>query len=214
MLDLTLRPGDDGWRVVGAEVRADSVSEVVAGLPAETIRRHAEPLRRAVQGDHRAALDWTRRQIGTSSLAMSTCFASVADVPAMRFWGAQDPLRARGAAPHARGGPADRGHRHALSHRRARRALNYSELPAGPLSVRHLFNLYPFPNTVVAHRVTGLDLLEMLERAAAQFLQLRSGGTDQPLIDPTFPGFAFSSTIGCATGSTCRNPPAMTCAAT
>lgn len=197
VLDLTLRRTADRWTVVRSRVRAESVSEVVAGLPAEVIRRNAEPLRRAVQADHRAALDWTRRPLGTSVLAMSTCFAQVADVPAMRLlaaakvahvrhllqglpeadWpilGLGTPYRAGG-----RGGP-----------------LNYSRLPAGPLTVRHLFDLYPYPNVIVAHRATGADLAELLERSAAQFQQLRPGGRDQMLIDTAFPGFAFASVLG------------------
>jgi 2',3'-cyclic-nucleotide 2'-phosphodiesterase/3'-nucleotidase len=121
----------------------------------------------------------------------------VADVPAMRLLAAakaayvRDVLRATPAAdlpilalatPYRAGGRGG--------------ALNYSELPAGPLTVRHLFDLYPYPNTIVAHRATGADLAEILERSAAQYLQLRPGGIDQPLIDPAYPGFAFASAIG------------------
>jgi 2',3'-cyclic-nucleotide 2'-phosphodiesterase/3'-nucleotidase len=194
VLDLYLRRDDDGWTVARADVRADSVSEVVAGLAADVIRRNAEPLRRAVQADHRAALDWTRRQIGRSTLAMSTCFAAVADVPAMRLLAAAKTAHVRDAL---RGTPAADLPILALStpYRAGGRggALNYSELPAGPLTVRHLFDLYPYPNTIVAYRTTAADLAEILERSAAQFLQLRPGGTDQPLIDPAFPAFAFAS---------------------
>jgi 2',3'-cyclic-nucleotide 2'-phosphodiesterase/3'-nucleotidase len=197
VLDLTLRRIADRWTVIRSTVRAENVSEVVAGLPAEVIRRNAEPLRRAVQSDHRAALDWTRRPLGTSALAMSSCFAQVADVPAMRLLAAAKVVHVRRvlqgtpeaewpvlglATPYRAGGHGG--------------ALNYSRLPEGALTVRHLFDLYPFPNVIVAHRTTGADLAELLERAAAQFLQVRPGGADQLLIDPAFPGFAFATVTG------------------
>ncbi len=214
VLDLILRRDEDGWAVARAEVRADSVSEVVAGLSTDVIRRNAAPLRRAVQADHRAALDWTRRQIGRSTFAMSTCFAAVADVPAMRLLAAakrayiRDVLRATPAAdlpilalatPYRAGGRGG--------------ALNYSDLPAGPLTVRHLFDLYPYPNTIVAHRATGADLAEILERSAAQYLQLRPGGIDQPLIDRPTPALPSLRPSVFPIPSIWRNRPGMTRAA-
>src|SRR5690606_20801005 len=42
IMDLRLRRRTGGWTVAAAEVRAQSVSEVAAGLPAAAIRRHAE----------------------------------------------------------------------------------------------------------------------------------------------------------------------------
>ena len=203
-IDLVLRrvaqdgdkPGG-GWQIVQAQSQAISVSEEVAGLSAAAIRRGASDLRRAVGSDHRAALDWTRRPIGESAQAMSTCFAQVADVQAMclisaaKIDYARRSLAGTGhagmpiiatASPYrsgARGGP-----------------LNYTDIAAGPLSVRHLFDLYPFPNTAVAIRITGAALTEQIERAAAIYCQIIPGRSDQPLIDPSFPVHAFTTFHG------------------
>lgn len=197
VIDLGLRRQADGWRVVSSSVRCTSVSEVVAGLPAETIRLNAEPLRKAILSDHRAALVWTRRTLGTSELPLSTCFAQAACVPAMRLLAGakiaylRTALSGQGteglpivatATPYrsgGRGGP-----------------LNYTDIPAGPLSVRHLFDLYPFPNTMIAYRLTGADLVEQIERAAALFRQIELGQPDQILIDAGFPSFAFTTFHG------------------
>ncbi|NGM44849.1 2',3'-cyclic-nucleotide 2'-phosphodiesterase [Rhodobacter sp. SGA-6-6] len=197
IMDLRLRRGAGSWTVAGAEVRAESVSEVAAGLPAAAIRRHAEELRRAVGPDHRAALAWTRRELGRTEVALSTAFAQVADVAALRLLGLAKIDHARRAlagtaweglpvlataTPYragGRGGP-----------------LNYTRIAPGPLSVRHVFDLYPFPNTVVGVLVTGAELAEELERAAALYAQVVPGRAEQRLIDPAFPAHAFTTVIG------------------
>lgn len=198
IMDLRLRRGaGGGWTVATSEVRAESVSEVAAGLSPAVIRRHAEGLRRAIGHDHRAALAWTRRTLGRTDVAMSTAFAQITDTAALRLLGlakinhvrralagtvheglpvlaTATPYRAGG-----RGGP-----------------LNYTAIAPGSLSVRHVFDLYPFPNTVVGLLVSGAALVERLERAAALYARIVPGGQDQRLIDPFFPAHAFAAVIG------------------
>ncbi len=67
----------------------------------------------------------------------------------------------------------------------------YHDIPPGQIRLRHLFGLYPFPNTVCALKVTGAELLEWLERTASCFNHLETGTSDQPLLNPHFPGHAF-----------------------
>ena len=67
----------------------------------------------------------------------------------------------------------------------------YHDIPPGQFRLRHLFDLYPFPNTVCALKITGAELLDWLERAASCFNQLETGKPDQPLLNPDFPGHIF-----------------------
>ena len=204
VIDLVLQRGPDrlggleaGWQPRGARVRAISVSEVVAGLSAATIRKHAAPLRAAIGRDHSAALAWTRRPLGRIAADISTCFAQVAESRAMRLVANSMEAHARRvlagtpeadlpmvatATPYRAGGRGG--------------ALNYTDIRAGELSVRHLFDLCPFPDTLVALRITGADLVEQMERAAALFAQIVPGAQDQPMVNPTFPGFAFATFHG------------------
>jgi 2',3'-cyclic-nucleotide 2'-phosphodiesterase/3'-nucleotidase len=200
LMDLWLRPPDSSrpeWTITETRTRAQSVSEVAAGLSAATLQRHTKALRDAVGSDHRAALAWTRRTLGQCDLAMSTAFAQVADVPALRLTGQSKIHHTRQAlsgTPYAdlpvlaettpyraggRGGP-----------------LNYSEIAKGPLSVRHVFNLYPFPNTLVAVRVTGATLAEHLESGVSIYNLIRPHETGQPLLNPAFPSHGFLSVQG------------------
>ena len=198
VIDLKVRRGADGaWAVGSATVRAISVSEEVAGLPAAVIRRHAAPLRQALGSDHSAALAWTRRPLGRVDLNMSTCFAQVADGGAMQLVAMSmlDHARRALAGTAAAGLPVVAT---ATPYRAGGRGgvLNYTDIRRGELSVRHLFDLCPFPDTLMAVRITGAALIEQMERAAALFAQVLPGRQDQPLIDPAFPGFAFATFHG------------------
>ena len=198
IMDLRLRRGAiGGWTIAASEVRAESVSEVAAGLSPAEIRRHAEGLRRAVGDDHRAALAWTRRTLGRTEVAMSTAFAQVADTAALRLLGLAK-------IDHARRALAGTAHEGlpvlatATPYRAGGRGgpLNYTQIAPGPLSVRHVFDLYPFPNTIVGILVRGAELAELLERAAAIYARILPGGRDQRLIDEVFPAYAFTTVVG------------------
>jgi len=198
VIDLVLqRDAGGNWARRDAQVRAISVSEVVAGLSAPEIRRYAAPLRAAIGADHSAALAWTRRPLGEIKADISTFFAQVVESRAMR-------LVANSMFDHARRGLAKTSAADlpmvatATPYRAGGRggALNYTDIQTGDLSVRHLFDLCPFPDTLVAMRVTGAELVEQMERAAALFAQIVPGGQDMPLINPAFPGFAFASFHG------------------
>lgn len=198
IMDLRLRRGAGGnWSVASSQVRAESVSEVAAGLSPAEIRRHAEELRRAVGDDHRAALAWTRRKLGRTEVAMSTAFAQVADTAALRLLG----LAKIGHARRALAGTVWEGLpvlATATPYRSGGRGgpLNYTQIAPGPLSVRHVFDLYPFPNTITGLLISGAALAELLERAAAIYARIVPGGQDQRLIDPFFPAHSFTTVIG------------------
>lgn len=198
IIDLKLGQDPLGrWNVTGAEVQARSVSELLAGLPTPEIRRRTSPLRQAVDTDHRAALAWTRQHLGQTEVPLSTTFSQVVDTAPMRLVGLAKIERIRhalrgteyeslpviaSASPFRTGGAGG--------------PLNYTDIPPGPLSIRHVFDLYPFPNRLIGLLVTGACLREDLERSAGIYAQIMPGQRDQLLIDPSFPSYAFTSIIG------------------
>ncbi|MEO0991630.1 MAG: 5'-nucleotidase C-terminal domain-containing protein, partial [Pseudomonadota bacterium] len=52
-------------------------------------------------------------------------------------------------------------------------------------------DLYVYPNTLYALRITGADLRAWLERSAGIYKRISPGGEDQALIDPAFPSYNF-----------------------
>jgi 2',3'-cyclic-nucleotide 2'-phosphodiesterase/3'-nucleotidase len=73
---------------------------------------------------------------------------------------------------------------------------NYVTIRAGDVLMRHVFDLYPFPNRIRAVLVDGRGLLQMLEQSAAIFAQVAAGKHDQPLIDPDQPAYEFDTIYG------------------
>jgi 2',3'-cyclic-nucleotide 2'-phosphodiesterase/3'-nucleotidase len=73
---------------------------------------------------------------------------------------------------------------------------NYTDIPVGPVTERHVSDLYLHPNRLVALRVRGRDLADWLERSVSLFHQITPGAQDAELVDPDFPSFNFDMIFG------------------
>jgi 2',3'-cyclic-nucleotide 2'-phosphodiesterase/3'-nucleotidase len=192
VIDLVLEPNAGRWRVVQGSGRAIAVGET-EGQPSRAGRAVADAARAA----HAATLKQVRRPVGYSAMPLTTHFAMVAPVQAARViaaakrWHVARNLRGSDcahlpilatAAPFKAGGRGGPGH--------------YSEVPEGPIALRHVADLYPFPNTICALRVSGADLADWLERAVGAFLTVIPGRADQPLLNPDFPTSSFDTIFG------------------
>lgn len=187
IIDLQLQrctSGSRRWQVVDSCARIGHRSD----------RAPTQALQQALAPDHRATLAWSRRQLGEAAVPVHTHFATSAPSAALALiaeakaehvraavtgTGLGDLPILSSAAPFragGRGGPA-----------------NYTEIAAGPLRMRNLSDLYPFPNTIVALLVTGTEVADWLERSAAIFRQIAPGATDAPLHDEAVPSFIFEA---------------------
>lgn len=197
VIDMTLHKTPSGWAVASARSKAISVSEVAAGLTRKQLRSSSGSLREAVLADHRATLAWVRRPLGRSTVAMSSFFAQVGLMPITAIIAAS---KLRYVRQHLNGKAGQSLPLLAAVsvYRTGGRGgvFNYCQLDAGDISMRHVLDLLPFPNTLVAHRITGAEIREFLERNAAAFHQVSPGLKDQPLINTAFPTFAFASIYG------------------
>lgn len=72
----------------------------------------------------------------------------------------------------------------------------YTDIPAGPLTLRNATDLQPFPNTLCALHLTGAEIRDWLERAASCFHRITQGWPDQPLWNNSFPGHAADTIVG------------------
>lgn len=189
IIDLQLQrctAGSRRWRVVDASTRIGRRS------PDATPQTNA--LHHALAPDHRAALAWSRRQLGETLVPLHSHFACVVPSAALALIAEAKadhvrtalsgtswddlPLLAT-AAPFrggGRGGPT-----------------NYTDIPAGTLRMRNLSDLYPFPNTVVTLLLTGAEVSDWLERGATVFRQITPGTTDAALRDAAVPSFMFET---------------------
>lgn len=65
----------------------------------------------------------------------------------------------------------------------------FTNVPAGPLTLRSLADLYLFPNRICALLANGRQIRDWLERAAAAYNCVQPGTDPTLLVNPDFPGY-------------------------
>jgi 2',3'-cyclic-nucleotide 2'-phosphodiesterase/3'-nucleotidase len=149
-------------------------------------------LQHALAPDHRATLAWSRRQLGETAVPLHSHFATIAPSAALQ-------LIAEAKADHVRTALADTvwAGLPLLSSATPFRAGgrggpdNFTDIQTGPLRMRNLSDLYPFPNTLVTLLLTGTEVTDWLERSTSVFNQITPGSADAPLHDDRVPSFVF-----------------------
>nr|WP_309503242.1 bifunctional 2',3'-cyclic-nucleotide 2'-phosphodiesterase/3'-nucleotidase [uncultured Roseovarius sp.] len=188
VLDLGLVRRGGKWRVQSHRAEARPVVPVRNQAPVP-----ADPtLGAALKTAHDATLALIARRVGHSAAPLHTYLAMARCSTAVRVvTQAQRAALSRAVAGTAHEGlpilsacaPFKTGGRGG--------PLHFTDIPAGPLSLRHAADLCGFPNTLCGLRLSGADLRDWLERASVCFHQIIPGGTDQMLCDPEVPGHVF-----------------------
>jgi len=192
VIDYTLRWDGKAWQVDKSRTQAEVRSIQTVDAAGNT--RYVEPdaaVAASVQTQHEAAVDYVKTPIGTSDFRMSTLFADVGDPGAIQLVNqAQQAYVGDYVAanlPQYAGLPV-------LSISAPFKAGfqgggDYTDVAAGPLAIYHAADLYLYPNTVYAVKVTGAELKLWLENAALRFNRIDPAATqDQWLIKDTKTG--------------------------
>lgn len=144
--------------------------------------------------EHQAAVEYVKTPIGTTNFDMTTMFADVGDVSAIQIVNQAQADYVSGYIqqnlPQYAGLPV-------LSVSAPFKSgfqggNDYTNVMAGNLAINNAADLYLYPNTVHAVKVSGADILDWLERAAMRFAQIDPNlATPQQLINPAMPGYHF-----------------------
>ncbi|KJH68120.1 bifunctional 2',3'-cyclic-nucleotide 2'-phosphodiesterase/3'-nucleotidase [Chromobacterium violaceum] len=195
VIDLTLEQADGKWRVVDKRASLRPIFDKQAKKPLVD----ADPRIKALVGaEHQATLDYVRGEVAATRRPIYSYFSQVADDPSVAIvaeaqrWYMQRALQGTeyeklpilsAAAPFKAGG---------------RQGWNYyTDIPAGKLAIRNLADLYIYPNTIKAVKITGADVREWLEMSAGQFRRIDpKGPAAQELINPDFRSYNFDSLYG------------------
>ncbi|PWE32281.1 bifunctional 2',3'-cyclic-nucleotide 2'-phosphodiesterase/3'-nucleotidase [Maritimibacter sp. 55A14] len=197
VMDLLLTREGGAWRVAGHHVETRPIAgpagpgEKTAPVPA------APEVIRAVAAAHDATLVHIRQPIGRTEVPLHTYFALIGPSRAVDLIAEAQlrhaaralegsplaglPLLAA-ASPFKAGGRGGPGH--------------FIDIPPGPLVMRHVADLYPYPNTLCVLRLDGTALRLWLERAASIFNHVMPGQCDVPLINPEMPSYDFDTIRG------------------
>jgi 2',3'-cyclic-nucleotide 2'-phosphodiesterase/3'-nucleotidase len=191
LIDLLLEREGEGWRIASAQVENRPIMERVDGERVPLVESVAA-VTEATQAEHDETLAYVRRAVGETAAPLFSYFAQVADDPsvqivsqAQRWYVGQllegtenaDVPVLSAAAPFKAGGRGGPDY--------------YTDVPAGPVAIKNVADLYLYPNTVQAVKVTGADVREWLERSAGMFNQVEPGASDAPLLNPDFPSYNF-----------------------
>ncbi len=195
VVDLTLTKDGDAWKVEDFHVEARPIYRREAGRVvslADADPRFAE----LIASEHAAAKAWVDEPIGNLPAPIHSFFV----------WAGYDPV---GALVNA----AQLDYARPLI-----AATSYSSLPllsaaapfrvgytpdafvdlaAGPIALRDIADIYPYPNTLVAVRVTGAGLREWLECAARVFSRIDPNDkAPQELLDRRAATYNFDAIAG------------------
>ena len=190
VIDLVLDNRSGAWRVSDRRAALRPVLNRATRQPLVA----ADPMVAALIADeHAATLRFVRGEVARSTAPITSYFAQVVDDPSVQLVAdAQIAYLKRAvqgtayeglpllsaAAPFKSGGRMGWG--------------NYTDIPAGTLSVRNVADLYVYPNTLKAVALTGAQVREWLEMSAGAFHRIRPDGpTEQALLNEAYVPFNF-----------------------
>ena len=190
VIDLNLKLDGGRWRVAQAHVEVRPIARRDASGAAIALVESDASVLDAAKAAHAATLHYVRTPVGRLATPLHTYLALIADDPtvelvneAQRAYAA--PLAAARAdlaslpvlsasAPFkcgGRGGPDF-----------------YTDIAVGPIAIKDVADIYPYPNSVRVVKVDGLTLREWLERSASIFRWIDPASRDeQPLLGPASP---------------------------
>lgn len=213
VIDLFLSRDGGCWQVLGSRTelralakhparrasaarRGPVAAPGVAGAEGRGVPRSAM-VRRAVAAAHAQTLRRIRQPIGRTATPLHSYFALVGHSSATAL--VAEAQRAHIAAalhgtPYAAlpivsaVAPFKAGGRSGPS--------NYVDIPAGELALRHVADMYFYPNMTVALLLSGAELRQWLERSASIFAQQTADGVLRDLIEPAAAPYIFEILYG------------------
>lgn len=197
VIDLDLTKEGDAWKVANFRTEARPIYDRVDRKVVAKVESEAAVVA-AVQADHDATLKYVREPVGTTSVPIHSYYSLVADDASVKLvaeaqaWYVADLLKTTSykdlpllsaAAPFKAGG---------------RGGPNYfTEIKPGPLAIKDMADIYIYPNTIRAVKVTGGQVREWLERSAGIYNQIDPAkGGEQELINSKFPAYNFDVIAG------------------
>ncbi len=195
VIDLVLQKDGAGWKVADARAALrpiyDRATRKATVAPDPMVAE-------LVRAEHEGTLAYVRGEVARTTVPIQSYFALVADDPSVQVVGNAQLAYARkslAGTPHAglpllsAAAPFKTGGRGGANY--------YTDIPAGPLAVRNVADLYIYPNTVQVVKLNGAQVREWLEHAAGAFNRIDpTGAAAQNLVNSGFPSYNFDTLDG------------------
>ena len=189
-------PGAPGWRVSDFRVEVRPIYRR-HGREALPLAVNDAAVLAAARPEHEATLRWMEQPVGRSAVPINTYFSLIGNDAALalvndaQVWYARPLLAATqhadlpllsAASPFKAGGAGPD---------------SFVDIPAGPLDMKDIANLYMFANTICALKVCGDEIREWLERSCAVFNQIDpTDPAPQELAAPRAASYLFDTIAG------------------
>ncbi|WP_347311322.1 bifunctional 2',3'-cyclic-nucleotide 2'-phosphodiesterase/3'-nucleotidase [Defluviimonas sp. SAOS-178_SWC] len=192
LIDLLLERDGNRWKVISSTSEARPISRRNEDRSVTALVESVPTVLSSVEMEHDATLAYVRQAVGKTSAPLYSYFALVADDPSVQIvsiaqkWYITEMMKGTeyeglpilsAAAPFKAGGRGGPDY--------------YTDVPAGDIAIKNVADLYLYPNTIRAVKVTGAQLKDWLERSAGMFNQVTPGEADQVLLNPDFPSYNF-----------------------
>jgi 2',3'-cyclic-nucleotide 2'-phosphodiesterase/3'-nucleotidase len=192
VVDFTLDHNKDTglWKVIHSQ---SSIRPIYDRASKSSVAASDPTIETLVAAEHAQTLEYVRGKVAFSAAPIYSYFAQVADDPSVQIVANAQIAYAKRAMQGTEyekypvlsaASPFKAGGRQGWSH--------YTDIPAGPLAMKNIADLYMYPNTLKAMLLSGTEVREWLEMSAGQFLRIDpKGPAKQPLINDTFPSYNF-----------------------
>lgn len=147
----------------------------------------------AVQGEHEATIQYVKTPIGATDFRMTSYFSDVGDVSAIEVI---NQAQADYVASYVKTNLPQYASLPVLSVSAPFKSgfgggNDYTDVSAGNIAINNAADLYLYPNTVYAVKVSSAEIKAWLETAAKRFNQIDATKTDRQELISTFPGYNF-----------------------
>ncbi|WOT06847.1 bifunctional 2',3'-cyclic-nucleotide 2'-phosphodiesterase/3'-nucleotidase [Shewanella youngdeokensis] len=176
VIDLTLQMQNGTWVVKDSGAKSAPIFKDGPLVKADSI------VRQAVADEHQATLDFVDQPLGKASANMFSFLTLVQDDPSVQIVADAQIAKVKanltadlkGLPVLSAASPFKAGGRHNTTSD----AESYVQVNAGNLTYKNAADLYLYPNSMVAVKITGAELKDWLECSANQFNQISANSSE------------------------------------
>lgn len=185
IVNKTFTDTDGKWKVVNSKAKLEKIDTKSDVADKDLIDMAAH--------DHNGTINYVRKEVGETTAPITSYFAQVQDDPSIQIvnnaqlWYAKKQVAGTAdenlpllsaAAPFKAGTRGD--------------ATYYTDIPAGPLAIKNVADLYLYDNVTALLKVTGAQIKEWLEMSAGQFNQIDPNSKEpQQLINSSYRSYNY-----------------------
>lgn len=194
IIDLALERTGGAWRVESARAEARPIAKRDDMGVTVALTRSDPDVLQAAREAHQRTLDYVRAAVGALAEPLQTYRAMIGDDPTVQLVNAAQRAYAAqlaAARPDLAGlpilsatAPFKCGGRNGPDY--------FTDIPRGPVAIKDVADLYPYPNSFRVLKVDGATVEEWLERSVSTFRRIDPARRDeQPLLEANFACYNF-----------------------